>query len=214
MSRFAAPGWRLAGSFVSWAAFTFFFLGLYQAAGLVIGLGGFCASGGPYVIETECPDSVILFAPGGIFGMIAAVAISVVFARGFGVSLVSWAWSILFVGLGIQFLLGAISGIGIVSNIICGVLFVGMGIAPIWFGLSSKVLVPSLLGSVNLAGQHFEAEGTARRYFGAPMKGPESEQVPATAGDWALSLGLCAVAITLGAYLSYAAFTALAATPA
>ena len=63
MSRFDAPGWRLAGSVLSWAMFAFFFGGLYQTAAVVIGLGGYCASGGPYVIETECPDAVVVFAP-------------------------------------------------------------------------------------------------------------------------------------------------------
>lgn len=209
MSRFDGPGWRILGSVGSWTAFTFFFLGLYQAAGLVIGLGGFCASGGPYVIETECPDAVILFAPGGIFGMFLSVGIALVFARGFGVSLISWAWSVLFIGLGIQFLLGAIAGIGIVSNLICGVLFVAMGAAPAYFFASSKALVPALLGSRNLAGQPFITEGEPRRSFGMLPTG-EGEQVAPTPTDWVLSLGLWVIAVALGTFLSVAAFTALA----
>ena len=42
--------------------------------------------------------------PLSIFGGLAAVAIGVFFARGFGVPVVSWAWPILFVGLGGGFL--------------------------------------------------------------------------------------------------------------
>ena len=52
-----------AGSFrirtvVSWLLFTLSFTLLYQVSAVVMGLGGFCASGGPYVIETECPEAL------------------------------------------------------------------------------------------------------------------------------------------------------------
>jgi hypothetical protein len=45
MQRVRTPAWRIAGSFVSWLLFTFSFAGLFQTAGVVIGLGGYCASG-------------------------------------------------------------------------------------------------------------------------------------------------------------------------
>ncbi len=157
MSRFNAPGWRFAGSVVSWLMFTFFG-GLFQTAGVVIGLGGYCASGGPYVIETECPEAVVVFAPLGIFGMLAAAGVALIFARGFGVSLVAWAWPILFVGLGAQFAVGAIGGISIVTNIVIGVMFIVMGLAPVWFLVGSKAIVPTLVGSVNIAGERFAYE--------------------------------------------------------
>lgn len=140
MSRFDSPLWRIVGSVGSWVLFAFFFLGLYQSASVVIGLGGFCASGGPYVIETECPEAVIVFAPIGIFGMFAAAGVALIIARGFGVSLLAWAWPILFVGLGMPFILGAVSGVGVISNIIVGVLFIVMGLAPVWFLISSKAV--------------------------------------------------------------------------
>ena len=35
----------------------------------VMDIGGFCAEGGPYVIETHCPDGVPLLLVGGIFGL-------------------------------------------------------------------------------------------------------------------------------------------------
>ena len=35
----------------------------------VMDVGGFCAEGGPYVIETHCPDGVPLLLVGGIFGL-------------------------------------------------------------------------------------------------------------------------------------------------
>jgi hypothetical protein len=189
--------------------FAFFFLGLYQSAAVVIGLGGFCASGGPYVIETECPESVVVFAPIGIFGMFASAGVALFFARGFGLSLVAWAWPILFVGLGIQFILGAVGGVGIISNIVVGVLFIAMGLAPVWFVVSSKAVTPTLVGSVNLAGARFQYEGKANRYFG--FTPTEAEEVTTPTGvDWVLSLGLWVVSVALGAWLSVTAFNALA----
>lgn len=208
-SRFDAPGWRFAGAIVSWAMFAFFFLGLYQTAAVVIGLGGFCASGGPYVIETECPEAVVVFAPLGIFGMFAAAGIALFFARGFGVSLIAWAWPILFVGLGIQFILGAVNGVGIISNIIVGVLFIGMGLAPVWFVVSSKAIAPTLVGSVSVTGARFPYDGKARRYFG--LTPTEAEEVTTPTGvDWVIALGLWVVSVALGSWLSIIAFNALA----
>jgi hypothetical protein len=208
MPRFNAPGWRFAGSVVSWLLFTFFFGGLFQTAGVVIGLGGYCASGGPYVIETECPEAVVVFAPLGIFGMLAAAGVALIVARGFGVSLVAWAWSILFVGLGAQFILGAIGGVSIVTNIVIGVMFIVMGLAPVWFLVGSKAIVPTLVGSVNIAGERFAYEGKARRYFGLTPTEAEHETVP-TGLDWVIALGLWLVSAGLGSWLSLLAFNAV-----
>lgn len=207
--RFDAPGWRFAGAIVSWVMFAFFFLGLYQSAAVVIGLGGYCASGGPYVIETECPEAVIVFAPVGIFGMFAAAGVALFFARGFGLSLVAWAWPILFVGLGIQFILGAVSGVGIISNIIVGVMFIVMGLVPVWFLVSSKALAPTLVGSVNVVGARFAYEGKARRYFGLTPTEAQEVTTP-TPADWAIALGLWVVSVAFGSWLSITAFNALA----
>ena len=210
MSRFDTPVWRLVGSVVSWSSFAFFFVGLYQAAGVVMGLGGYCASGGPYVIETECPGSVIVFAPLGIFGFFVSAGIALVVARGFGVSLVAWAWPILFVGLGIQFFAGAAGGQGVVSNLVVGVLFVVMGLAPVWFVVSSKTLVPTLVGSRSLTGERFVYDGKARRYFGLTPTEGGAEATP-TARDWGVSILLWIGSVALGTWLSLLAFAALAA---
>jgi hypothetical protein len=208
-NRFDSPAWRLIGSLASWVMFAFFFLGLYQSAAVVIGLGGFCASGGPYVIETECPESVVVFAPIGIFGMFAAAGAALFFARGFGVSLVAWAWPILFVGLGIQFILGAVSGVGVISNVVVGVMFVVMGLVPVWFVISSKAIVPTLVGSVSISGARFQYEGKARRYFG--LTPTEAEEVTTPTGvDWVIALGLWIVSVAFGTWLSVTAFDALA----
>ena len=191
-------------------AFLFFFTGLYQAAAAVMSLGGSCASGGPYAIEAECPESVIVFAPLGIFGFFLSLGIALYFARGFGVSLVAWAWPILFVGLGIQFLVEMAGGQGYVVNILVGLLFIVMGLAPVWFVVSSKALVPTLVGSRSIAGERFVYEGKARRYFGLT---PTEAGVEATPGprDWTISLGLWVVSAALGVWLALLAFAAVAA---
>ncbi len=51
MKRFASPLWRVLGSFISWFVFSLSFSLLYVGSATVMGLGGFCASGGPYVID-------------------------------------------------------------------------------------------------------------------------------------------------------------------
>src|SRR6186713_329670 len=107
MNRFASPLWRVLGSFVSWLLFSLSFSLLYMGSAVVMGLGGFCASGGPYVIETECPDAVVAYVPLSIFGGLIACAIGAVFAQGFGTPLISWGWPILFGGLGTAFLISS-----------------------------------------------------------------------------------------------------------
>jgi hypothetical protein len=209
MQRVRTPAWRIAGSFVSWLLFTFSFAGLFQTAGVVIGLGGYCASGGPYVIQTECPESVVVFAPIGIFGMLIAVGIGLFLAQNFGTPLYLWAWPILFVGLGAQFAWGATLGVSIVTNILLGLMFVVMGLVPWWFAIRGGAQ-PFLLGGSNAADQPFAYEDRGRKsYFTRPKS--EGEPIPATPGDWALSLGLAVVGIGLGAWLSVLAFHAVSA---
>jgi len=67
-ARFQTPIWRVLGSAASWLLFSFCFSLLYLGSTIVMGLGGYCATGGPYVIETECPDSVVATVPLSIFG--------------------------------------------------------------------------------------------------------------------------------------------------
>lgn len=210
MSRFDSVGWRLAGSIASWVLFVFSFVGLFQAAAAVMSLGGSCASGGPYVIETECPESVLVFAPLGFFGMLLAVGVALFLARGFGVSLIAGAWPILFVGLSIPFFTGAETGDGIVVNILLGLMFVVMALAPVVVLVFSKTLVPTLVGSRNIVGDRFAYAGTLRRYFGLkPAEG--GTEVSPTPRDWAISLGLWVVSVVGGGWLSLFAFHAVAA---
>lgn len=210
VQRFARPGWRLLGSFVSWALFMFCFVALYQVASVVSGLGGFCASGGPYVIETECPESVVVLAPGSVPGMFVAGAIALAFARGFGTPLITWAWSILFVGLGIQFAMSALRGD--VAGILLAILFIGMGAVPLVWVLRTGA-VAAFVGTHTVRDEPFAGIGDAPRTpFGLGRSAPaeQSEAVPLTPGRVAVSLGVPVLAIVVGSWLALAAFRALA----
>jgi hypothetical protein len=213
MTRFNGPLWRVAGSFVSWFVFTLSFTLLYLGSAVVMGLGGYCASGGPYVIETECPDAVVAFVPLSIFTGLAAVAVGVIFARGFGTPLVSWAWPILFIGLGAAFLISSTAPGGI-SFLIIGIVFVAMGGFPLV--LEFRASAPALfLGTTNAADAKFELGAGRRSSLIASSwvrrDGDSTETLPPTAGDWALSLGILIAAASLGVYLAWLLFTSVGA---
>jgi hypothetical protein len=209
MSRFRGPIWRVAGSFVSWFLFALSFSLLYQGSALVMGLGGFCASGGPYVIETECPDAVVAFVPLSIFGGLIAVAIGAVFAQGFGTPLLTWAWPVLFGGLGAAFLLASTQPGGI-TFLIIGILFVVMGLVPLVIEIRAS-LQAVFLGTTNAFDVKFEENGNGRRglmrlrSFGVEES---DERVTPAVGDWALALGVLVVAGGLGVYLAGLMFAA------
>ena len=114
------------------AALTILFLSMRA----VMDIGGYCASGGPYRIATQCPKGVA-----GL--MIASIWGGLVFAflyawgslRAGAPNLVALAWPALFLSLGYNFLSYAFmrtNDSGIVwSWLICGVLFVVMGAGPL-----------------------------------------------------------------------------------
>lgn len=213
MSRLRTPAGRIAGSFVSWALFAFAFLGFFQTTGTVIGLGGYCASGGPYVIATPCPDAVVLFAPLGLFGMLIAVVVGLLLAPTFGAPLYLWAWPIFFVAIGVQFLVGITVGGGIVSSLLVGLLAVVMGFLPWWWMIRSGAQ-PFFLGTADLRGRPFEYQAELaerRRSVWAPRR-EDGDQIAPRAADWALSLGIPLLAAGLGGWLGVLAFNAVGAT--
>ena len=230
MPRLTSPLWRYLGSAASWLIFTFSFTLLAVGASIVMGLGGFCASGGAYVIQTQCPDIVTLTTPGSIFGGLIAVGIGVVLASGFGTPLVSWAWPILFIGLGLAFLgSGLAAGLeGIVFDLLA-LMFIVMGSVPLVIELRAD---PQgfFLGTTNADGTKFVTRETGHRSlyrFGQtgtlnqPFPGvPSPDQdaaglaskpadgVTPTARDWALSIGILLVFGGLGVYLALQIFAA------
>jgi len=209
MSRFDAPGWRLAGATGSWLVFSFCFTLLYQSAAVVMGLGGSCASGGPYVIETECPDAVVAATPLSILGGFVAVGIAIFVARGFGTPLIAWGWSILFLGLGIAFLAAGIGDLA-AGFLVCGVLFVAMGGAPLVFLLRWSPAV-AFLGTVDLNGRPFAHQFSGDRPAVVPMGGmrgadPNAAR-DASPADAVLALAVALFPAALGTYLAIWLFT-------
>ena len=208
MNRITGPGWRIAGAILSWLLFTFCFTLLFQATALLAGLGGFCASGGPYVIATECPDSLIVFPTLSILGGLLAVAIGLFVARGFAAPLVVWAWPILFVGLGIQFGLAAFQPGGITFGVLA-VLFIVMGLVPLLFELRAgpKRII---LGKTNLNDVRFrDREGAPRTFYAFSREDPAT-MVAATPVDWALALVIWAGSVALGVWLGIQVFASQA----
>ncbi|MEO6115672.1 MAG: hypothetical protein ABIP33_04750 [Pseudolysinimonas sp.] len=231
MRRLNGPLWAYLGSAASWLLFTFCFSLLAGGAAIVMGLGGFCASGGAYVIETQCPDIVSWSMPASIFGGLIAVAIGLLVAGGFGTPLVSWAWPILFIGLGLAFLgSGITSGLdGIVFDLLA-LMFIVMGAVPLVLELRAD---PQgfFLGTTNAEGTTFVTRETGHRTIygfseaerNQPYPGmtvtldqdaahlgskPSSTAIPPTARDWLLSLGILLVFGGLGVYLAVQIFVA------
>jgi hypothetical protein len=195
-----SPLARVLGSAVSWLLFTLSFTLLYLSAGVVMGLGGSCASGGPYVIETECPEAVLLFTPLSIFAMLIAVAIAAFVARGFGSPLVIWAWPVLFVGLGIDFLLAA-SAPGGIANLVVAIVFIVMGLVPLVIVLRAGA-VRLLIGTTDPHDRPFRDGRGPTPIFQLGRRSGDDDARRATARDWALALGVSVPALVVGAWLA------------
>ena len=198
--RFAGPVWRIAGAIAAWLLFTFSFTLIYQAASILSGIGGYCASGGPYVIQTECPDVVMWAFPAGFFGVFISWGIALVFQRGFAAPVVVWGWPVLFVGLGIEFFL-SIPTSGWFVGILCGTLFVIMGIAPLLFEARAGV-ARIILGKANVNDVRFAQRKRAPRTFYAFGRDDDAPATTPTLGDWLLSLAVTLVSILAGVVLA------------
>ncbi len=186
------PFWRILGSFVSWFLFALCLTLLLQGFVSVLAIGGACASGpSAYEIAVECPDNSVLMVP-AIFGGLIAVALSVIFAQGFGASLADLAWPALFGSLGTGFILaGGPVGWGI------GGLFVVMALVPLVLALRVSAQ-RVLLGAFSARGERFY-EGEIPRFspFGLRYLRTD-ETIKPNAGHWALSLIVLIAAIGLG----------------
>ena len=144
---------------------------VYQSMRSVMDIGGSCASGGPYVNARPCPDNVVWAMPLGIFGMMAASGLSLLFT-----------WSALFLALGWNFLdygvnppLGGTSW----SWLICGITFVVMAVVPLIFLLMPTTFRWALWGPVTevvpgagRAGTHRSPADLVRMARGNDTKAP------------------------------------------
>lgn len=132
-----------------WALIAFGITLMFQTSRTVLGIGGVCAEGGPYVIAVPCPPQATLFMSIGIVAVVGGSLASLFFQRGFGVPAWAYGWVAMF-----GFLAGAFFEAGIRENVwswhLCGWIFVtlALGIAPLLY-----VFWPaSVLGSRALDG--------------------------------------------------------------
>ncbi len=116
---------------------------------MVMDVGGMCASGNsPYEIQTQCPDGApILLIPSGFLGFFFGFMMAVGFSRissGAG-SLVLLFWPALFLSLGWNFLQYSFDPPGggslDIGWLICGIVFVLMGVVPLF-------TLPSIVKSI------------------------------------------------------------------
>jgi hypothetical protein len=129
-------------------AFTLTILWLSMRA--VMGIGGACASGGPYVPAVECPDAVVLLTPLSIFGIFIFGGLAAWGGANLGgrwIALIALGWPALFLSLGWNFLEFGFSPPGGEpgelewSWLFCGVIFVLMGGIPLIVGLRGASMI-------------------------------------------------------------------------
>ena len=125
---------------------------LWLSMRVVMGVGGYCASGGPYVIATPCPDLVVALTPLSIFGIFLFGGLALwggVSLGGSWAGILSLVWPALFLSLGWNFLdfglhppagsEGDLAG----SWIFCAVIFGLIGGVPLVLGLKGIQLASS-----------------------------------------------------------------------
>ncbi len=102
---------------------------MYLGMRAVMGVGGSCADGGPYVSAQPCPDGSVLLAIAAPLLLVVAFA-GTVAAAGVGApNLLVPMWAVLFGALGWNFLEFAFKGPDVVWGwLVCGVLFWAMAL--------------------------------------------------------------------------------------
>jgi hypothetical protein len=202
-----SPLWRVVGSAGSWLLFGFSFTAFVLAMFSVLGVGGSCASGGPYVIAVECPDGSGFFSLLGVYGSLGAVFLALVVARDFGTRLVALAWPILFITLGGVFVLLGMSALaeGSWPFALIGVLFLVMAVVPLVLELRASAQ-RVFLGVADLAGRRFRERDGARPSMTSKGFPNPPDAIPPAIGDWTLSLALWIVPAAVGVALGFAAW--------
>ena len=117
---------------------------LWLSMRAVMGIGGACASGGPFVPAVECPDAVVALTPLSIFGGLVAGGLAIWGGAALGgawAGLFFLAWPALFLSLGWNFLEfglrppGGEPGEVVWSWLFCAVVFILMGAGPLLLGI-------------------------------------------------------------------------------
>ncbi|WP_248960958.1 SHOCT domain-containing protein [Sphaerisporangium perillae] len=104
---------------------------LFLTSRQLMSIGGSCASGGPYVVATPCPDGAWLI-PVSIVGGVVALGVYAVSVLPVGPRWAPLAWPALFLSLGWNFLQGALSGPEVEWGfMVCAIVFGLMGGLPL-----------------------------------------------------------------------------------
>jgi Short C-terminal domain len=120
---------------------------VYLSMRAVMEVGGFCAEGGPFEIETHCPQGVPGVMVGSLLGGIVLAGVYVVLVIKHNVpNFVGLLWPALFLSLGWNFLEYAFDPPGTQGGVvwgwlICGIVFMLMG------GLPLLVMLPATVRS-------------------------------------------------------------------
>ncbi|MBA4248604.1 MAG: hypothetical protein C0444_09980 [Microbacterium sp.] len=199
---------RVLGSLFSWFSLALALTLLLQSVSALADLGGFCARGGPFVIEVECTDAIVAFTPTSILGGLAAVFVGTLLAQGFGVVVWIFAWPALFVSLAMIFLRSFFVN-GDLTGLFIGILFIAMGLAPLFLALPAAPQ-RMLLGRVDAQGRAFSEARPARPYILSMRPPPEPGENPPTISDWVLSFGVAISGLVLGIWLGVVWFASVA----
>jgi hypothetical protein len=120
---------------------------LWLSMRAVMGVGGFCASGGPYVPAVQCPDAVVALTPLSIFGLFIFGGLAAwggVSLGGPWLGLISLGWPALFLSLGWNFLDFGVHPPGggevVWSWLFCAAIFGLIGGIPLIVGLRGAQL--------------------------------------------------------------------------
>ncbi|WP_372734868.1 hypothetical protein [Nocardioides sp.] len=118
----------------------------YLSMRAVMDVGGSCAQGGPYAIETPCPDGAVLISIAIPIMLLATFAGTFAAVPLKAPNLLAPMWAILFGALGWNFLEYAVAGESLVIGwLVCGVVFWAMALpalAAMVAGVRSSLLKP------------------------------------------------------------------------
>lgn len=112
------------------------------AARAIINIGGYCAEGGPYVIAQQCPQGTATILGLGIPLMIGLIFVYIVAKPSPWPTLIFWFWPIIFIGLGLAFIVGAFAapnGLSI-AGLLVGMMMIVFGIVPVIITRSQQPL--------------------------------------------------------------------------
>ena len=173
---------RSIGSLIGIGGVAFSITLLSESMRAVLAVGGTCASGGPYAISRPCPNGVAGAFPLAIIGGLIFLGLYVFCASDKGRTVAILAWPALFLTLGWNFIDYGLKGgsAGGAGFLIPGVLFVIMGVVPLFWTVPTMVraflgtderdapsaatygpfVAPSGSGPVNLGGSTTPSWGT------------------------------------------------------